>query len=1195
MGTSNSISSLLAQFMRLETNAMEILSKLSEATSSAAETITMNIVDDAGKTQQIKTPSFGFLKSEINRIDTNIQQLSGLGDSSAVIKLPDGSTKKIFQSSILRDPTTISSLPAPALFKIKNNWFFENFLNPLLFVGLDLTGKVPDNMTKAVVKRVILNTDTQAKKDLFDKDIKGRTDVDLATLFDTLDANAIQYFLDDEIVDMPASVMQFRGSFDVYKVVDEEVNITSNNTTITVKKRKYKLSQLTYTDILSGTDNSKTLKLGDVLITIDGSQYVIESLDAAEITVVLRRISGSQPIAIGVNILEIQSPAYTSKEIQVGVGYDERQIVFIKPIDPNFNVASSQYSPGTAFWSNELTITTPSGNVTLDVFYKSQVTDFGLQFINAAKEKTIPSVFGEVPDFPTLDIANFQVIQINEHKTNTTEADAIKQQLSSKVKLDNEIKQLDDSITSKKNDLNNNSGTRSAAETAKIKADLNSFAIERVSKVNLYDSLVKQLASTARANPSITEPAKYSVRGFWPMPVAKSSDKTQDQEVVQFRIAHRYISKDGNAPGTKKMDFTDINGNKSSGYFSNWTEDKSDIRKRIYNPTTGFFEWEIEDVTDPDKVNINQISVAISSGEQVQFRVKSVSEAGWPLNPLESDWSDIITVTFPDNLQIQDQSATILNDASQEETRVNFQQELNSRGLDLHLLSSFTSGDKYFAHRTDDVASGYFDAAGKVINLFDKLKQLDTDLQNLRLLVLKAKGTLSIFLLDQDGNVTKVTSNSTTKLFAGFYKDLVTIGSGTATVINHGQIVTKSYTVRVENSAATPLELASMLPGGQSEAIPFQSVPTNADFDKNRRYDIVPISLTGAHSVPTGGLKQEAPFQSRQTKGEWLYSRERSVGLDTDLYAPQSAFNLSLISAAYIYRGVPISGNLVPVNGYHLLPFDPTWNPGPWVINPNVWNGQVAGTSAVGGGRLSEFCIHVNHPDLVSAAIINTYTGSTNWSAANIGPNGQGSFQALAPLAVISGSGGGYVMQYPKFIHALYFSDESSAATGQQQLTTVIPIPAGPSTGAPATNDTHYPPKLGFTKNDEFLVGKYTCGAYMYLSTADYKDIATDGATDAGKYLLEFGEDKGINIPLIFQFRCSDKLGYVGGYRLSGTVNNVTYIKKVGIDIQVRGESAFSFDVECTCKYQQDSIVHPTFVPNIALDRLNSIRSQQVA
>ena len=735
--TQNSISSLLAQFLRLEQNALEIVSKMSEVVSSANETVTFTLTAEDGTTTTYLVPSFGNMNNKIDRVDSTTQALAGLGDSSAVIRLPDGTTKKIFEASIIRDPEAISSLQVPAQFKIKNNWFFESFLNPLLYISFDVTGLVPEDMRRAFVKRLIVNASTTAVKDYFDTNLKGRNDIEYSQLLMDFSANGITYFTDEEIVDLPVSVMRHRGTFDVLKVVDEEVDITSNNTTITTKKRKYKLDKITYTDILSGASDTKTLQINDVLLTADGTKYKIESLDSAERTIVLKRTQGSQPITIGTDVLTIYSSPYSVKEIQVNVGHDERQIIFIKPIDAKFDVASSLYSPGVAIYSSELLTSTTDGNVTLEDFYKDQVTDFGQQFINAAKEKQVPAVFGELPLAPTLNTANFQVIQVNEHKKDTKEVDDIKQKLATKVELENQIKQLEEAINAKKNDLNNNSSAKSEAERRKIKSDLDSLAKEKSSKVNLYSSVVKELSTKSKQNPVIADSAKYRVRGFWPIPEPLVSTKTQPQNIIQFKIAYRYIKKDGNSTGTKEIQFLDNDGTTKSGNFSNWNEYKTDVRRRVYNTTTGFYEWVIEDVSDADTVNINQLDISISKGEKVQIRIKSISEAGYPLNPLESGWSDIITVDFPDNLQIEDESATILADIANEETRVKFQEELSSRSLDLHLLNSFTSGDKYISHTADDIASGSFTAEGKVITLFEKLKNIDTELQRLKQLIEK--------------------------------------------------------------------------------------------------------------------------------------------------------------------------------------------------------------------------------------------------------------------------------------------------------------------------------------------------------------------------------------------------------------------------------------------------------------------------
>jgi hypothetical protein len=1144
--TKNSMSSLLAQFLRLQKNSLEMMSKVSEATTSSRDTIDVNMVDENGQEKVIQIPSFGFIKSELNRLEENQKQLAGLGDNTATLRMPDGSHKKIFESSILRDPAQIGSLQVPGEFKIKNNWFFESFLNPLLFVTFDVTGMVSRDMEKAVVKRVIVNAQSDEDKEFFDNNIKGRNDIEYKELFSMLNSAGIGFFIDEENVELPLGVMRYRGTFDVIRVFDEETTQIIDNKQITIKKRKYKLNKISYTDTFAGVDDSRSLNINDILITVGGSRYKVESVDLSDNTVIIKRISGHESITMGVDVLSILADPYSSKEIQVNVGFDERQVIFLKPIDPDFNVAGSLWSPGTGFWTNELNIKTPDGNTSFENFYKSQVVDFGLQFINSAKERSIPSVYGETPEAPSLDDNNFKVTRINDHKKDTKEIDSVKKQLQNKAQLENNITQLEEAINNKKNEINN-AAQRTPAEKRKLKSDLESLAKEKSSKVNLYSSVVKELATKAKDNPLLGTSAKFRVRGFWPMPLPKVSDKTLPQEVIQFIVSYRYLRKDGNSVGTQSLEYADSDGTTKRGNFTNWNEYKTELRRRRFDENTGFYVWDIEDTEDPEVNNINQLDISISSGEKVELRIKSISEAGWPLNPLVSDWSDTIVIDFPEELELEDQTGMLLSEAAAEENRVKFQEDLNARGLDIHLLNSFTSGDKYYSHSAEDVASGFFTDNGLVINMFEKLKSIDTELQRLKQLIEKAKGTLSVYLIDDTGNVMKINPNSTTKIFAGFYKDLIKTGSGTSTTFDHGKVISKSYTLRIENSAATALELASYLPGGIGE-LAASTLADNTDFNNNRIYGRIPLSLSGINNVKTTSLSQDAPFQSAQVKSQWLYLRRKNVGLDANLYDTNSPYTPS---------GTPTNSYTTHINGWHVLPILPAAG----TQHIDIWSGTPAGS---GNGWLSEFCIHKEHPNA------NGLWNNGEWNKTGIDNN--------------------LTQNYLKFVHAEHFYRDVTDSEGRLQLGYA---PFEPVTSAMTSpNYKNYPAKLGFHKNDEFLVGRYTCGAYLFMSPVDYSGISVDGNNELAKKTLEFGEDRGINIPIIFQFRCSDKIGKIGGHRASGDISNISYTKTIGLDIQVRGESTFSFDVEVSCKYEQDSLASPVFIPNSTLDRLDVMRKR---
>lgn len=1154
--TQNSLSSLLEQFVRLQNNALEIVSKLSELTTTNAETVTMSIVQDDGEEQTFTVPSFGSIKNSISRIDENIKQLAGLGDATSLVRMPDGTVRRVYEAGILRDPQKVSSVQVPGTFSIKSNWMFEDYLNPLLKIDMDLSGQVPDDMEKAAIKRVIINPNVdQASKDYFDATYKGRADVSHDSLLIDLDQSGIDYFVDEDVIDLPVAIVRFTGSFGVLKFADETVVVNTAGNTGSVKetRRKYILDKFTYTDIVSGLADTRTLKTGDRLITADGSKYLIESANAAENSVILKLESGSQAVTIGLGVLSIYSETFKNKIVQIGVGHNERQVVFVKAIVPKFNVAASEWSPGAAFFSNELTINTTEGVQTLDNFYKTQVVDMGKVLVQSAMERTIPSSLGEKPDAPALAPENFQVVVINRHKTSDKQREEINQKLNSKVALESEINQLNKAIDNKKKELNS-SASRSESERRQIRADIDSLAKQKSSQVTLHNTLVKELAVKAQADPTISEPMKFRVRGFFPMPSPKQSDATGLQNVVQFVVEYRYAAKDGTAQQATELSFTDTDGKSKNGTFSNWNSMYTPIRKKVYNEATGFYEWDSEDVQDADVVNINQVDIPISKGEKVQFRVKSLSEAGWPVNPVESDWSDIITIDFPDNLSLVDSTAAALTSAQQEEVRVKFQEELDARQLDLHLLTSFTNGDSYFAHDTSAIASGFYDNNGNVLTLYQKLVEMANELVAIRELIQKAKGTLAVFLVDSQGNITKLTNNSTQQLFAGYYKDLITSGSGLSITYDHGKVITSTYTIRIENTAATALELASYLPGGAGNIAPVSATSEINDYKNNRKYDLVPLSLTAISGPEPNSLYNEAPFQSAQVQGQWLYLRHKSVGLDQTLYGLTDPNNAN----STVAQGVPASpAGTTPINGCITVPTDPTLTIGTQDVN--VWNGQA---NYAGNGYLTEYCLHKDHPLAVSAYSATTFMPQ-------IQPDGP--------------------MVYPTAAHTGFSWVDTTQANYMQQIGYVQPLQY--SSGA--TNLQHYPVKLGFSKNDEYAIGKYSCGAYLFVAPTTHEQIRVEGTTELAKKMLEFGEEKVINIPLVFQFRCSDKLGYVGGYRTTGTITNVTYTKKIGVDIQVRGEAPFSFDIEVTGKYEQDSLVQPTYVPNNALQSLRSIRENQ--
>jgi len=1207
-GTQNSISSLVAQFLRLQKNSLEIINGLNEVAVSTNNTVSIEVLDEQGLPKNANIPSYGFLRGEIQRLDNNIKSLAGIGDTSATVRNPDGTYSQVFKYDILREPRPLTNLGVPSTFSVKDNWFFESFLSPLLYININVTGQIVDAADRIVVKRIIANTTTETQKAYFDRELKGRNDLTYDQYIQALSDNGIPYFVDEDIIQLPLRTIRYIGNFSVLSYYDDTVSVTDQNgATVQELRRNYKLDKLNYTDTLTDVKDGKSLNVNDQVATQDGSLYQITSIDRDQASFQAKRISGYQPIQIGVNSLSISSTDFGPRFVQVNVGYNERQGVFFKTIDDNFNIVSASWSTGVVFWSNELQTKNSSGElVTLEKYYLTEVADLGKVFLGAAKENKIPAIQGLEPDAPLLTDSSFKVVQINKQVTQSTSIKVVSDKLNIKTTLKSEIDALDESINDARLQLNTGLsrsdtysapsrftgrgdddfsgrgffGTRRLAylvespltsprgiNVASIRANLNNLIDERTKKAQLYASLVDEVSVLVQDVPQIITPAKYRVRGFWPFPAPKVEPGSGPQQVIQFSVKYRYLNDSGSSQPSEQIEFIDNDGAAKNAAFSNWTEYKTDIRKKVYDTTRGVYVWADEQTSDANVQNINQLDIPITKGEKVEIQIASISEAGWPENPLTSEYSQSVTISFPDNLSVDGVSDT-LKQNNEDAAVVKVQRTLDAQGLPAHLSQQFTSGDNTYYHDSIGIASGFYNSAGTVINLFDKLTELQNQIANLSAQISTAKGVLEVYIVDSSSNKIKVSRGSTVKIVSGFYSDIFS----DPLAADAGKIASFTYSIQLYNGKASSVELASTMPGGLSQKVPFAITPQSypVGYDSNLRYGDCPISISSLVLADTSIVdntyfRQAPPFASVSSYSQFIYPRYRTVGYDQQLYTGESlGSSFSAVSStSYTYDGqlsvtnFGIAGTY-PQNGTIMIPYDPTQTADYLTVtgaaNSSVWNGTYTGTAPNGGGLISEFCIDKTHPYLISVGNASSFVDYAT---------------LVKPFAT-----NGKV--YPPFRHTQTFWGDTTLDYYwvQQQYRT----PDTFATGATAAIfDTMYPDKLGFTSNDEYLIGKFSCGSYLYLGPASGTSTQVQGTTSLSTRTLMEGDSNAINIPLVFQFRAVDKAGYIGGFRKSGNLTNITYAKKIGVDIQVQNEDTFSFDVQISGSYKNDTLVAPNF------------------
>ena len=826
MSARSSFPAVAEQIITYNKNLTEILSKINALQTTTEPVINVQIVDASGVITQYSLPSFSYLKGEIDRLNNNINSLYNLNTSGALVSESSGNKfKKVITIDLNKEPTPIDELQTLTTFKSSKNWIFDGLLNPLLSVELDLSGKVEDSVRKCLVRRYIVDFAVDAAGNLtplgqsalnsFNTQFNGKSNINIDDFVNWYNTTAglvspTNPNYDEQVFDLDPNQLLYDGVFSVLGTEEDKLN----------RKLWYYLN--TFDFLVTDTNEVRQLSLNDeVIINVaqSNTRYKVIELSKVESNYRARfeRVEGNQPIPVGIGTLKIYSPVVYTKTVKVSVGYNERNVIFIKPMNADTNLIAKSWSGGTAYWTNDLRLssTDDSNGLTMEKYYIDYVYDYGEVLQDLVAKKT-PNKLAGTPVAPTLNTENFKVVQINKHLTDSPDSNLIKTKHNLMMSLKSEVTQINDSIESK-NKKSRVQRFTSDSERKQVDLEKDSLTKQRESKSKLLSTVTQEIIDLSKS-PSLTKiQPKFSVRGFWNIPDAIITKGTVPQEIVQFRVQYRYISKDGKETPTETFKVKSIAGQDQTAVFSNWTEFKTDARKRIYNTVNGTYTWQIEDIENADTPNINQIDIPIQSNEKVEMRIKSISEVGWPESAVESDWSDVLTIQFPDDLNnVLNENDFILKEASKEELKTGLNAELSAKGLDQHLSGTIVVGNKTYNHTSDAILSGFKDANGVSLDLLTYLKSLQDRISSLEDKIKRAKGELQVVILRNNkefivDNGSEVTFNIECEDYLDSF-----VGSAQSRQVQAGRIFTnniyviKDFVVKVRNNSIdSPLGLLS--------------------------------------------------------------------------------------------------------------------------------------------------------------------------------------------------------------------------------------------------------------------------------------------------------------------------------------------------------------------------------------------------
>lgn len=1156
----NSLSTYLEQAMVMTGNSLETIDKISNAVSSSEDSVKLILTDpnDPTKTVEYVIPSFGYLKSEIDRLSASINTMTNITDGAGSrIRLSDGTYRKIIASKVPSEAPTITHVDNITNFNFKSNWFFEDMLNPSLYITWDMSNQISPETERVMIQRYILKCDTQAKIDAFNKELKGRNDIDYKGFLTFLLNNRIKYTLDDEIKDLPPRSRRYFGTFSVIRI-DMEKDLNGNNV------KRYILDSLEFTDTRSGFENTRILSVGDFVEVNSNpttTRFEVIFVDSAENKIGLKCVEGGEGVRIGADTLKISASQDTLVSADIPVGFDEREVIFVKSIDPDSNIPSTKWSPGVAFYSNELTYVDDSGATqTLQKFYQRNVIDFGQVLLSYATDY-YPSIReGIIPNKPVLNYASgegdFKIVQINTQLTEAADDETFRSLVSDKIKVQSELDNIANEIAKQK-ELIQTTQYVSTNDKLKEQSKLNTLIDNQSILSSNYNSIVNNIKARYESG-SVATP-KYRIRGFWDIPDSKISSSSGEQKIIKFKIRYRYLSEYGNA--NKEEEFTYTSGNTSvTGRFSNWNEIETKLRGRV--KTSSGWEWENIDTSNPDVVNINQLDIPISPGEQVEIQVKSVSEAGWPSNPLESDWSDSIVVAFSDFAELEADDLSELISQNRVDAAVANVTKMFS-GTTAHMSSSFYTNDKYFAHTAESITSGFLSPEQTPITLYDKLQDLQNQITMIIEQINSTVGDVIVTLFDNadEQKVYTLSEGETTYINAGDY--LSTLKSQGVDE-PQGEIVTKTFYLDISSDTQSGLFLFSKLGGNRFSMCPSTvdmqknvengnaygdydnvinpSTTSNAYYKEQGRYDLVPINLTNPEVIDFQ-IGSPSMYQSAQCRGQFVYSRFRNIGDTFDMYANKS----SVLDKPVFDESAPFEDSEII---YNIISKDST---NITEKQKEIYN-QLTGSNieSVGDGEGIKKIIYRlpktwKKPDSASVknlknnrtlVRINNLTDTTAATIAN-------SLKKVSTrLSNLSNENSSLFTIIPKIQSAYGFAD-----LGKIYESDLLEFDNTDENGTTYIT-TH---KIGYEDRDKLAIGKDSCNSYLFLSPVNHSEIQVDGDTlDSTKSIKS---NESLRVPIIYQFRMTDARGYIFGQELikgdetKAIVKNTKYANIIGIDI----------------------------------------------
>lgn len=718
----SSFNTYLEKIQALTDKNLQILSLINSAFYSNNEHVSAIINDET-----YTIPSFLHIENKLNDLEGNWKRLvdSPLrGEASFVL---DGSTRKIQIAGFETQPPAVDNINnIPDHFSLESNDVFKDFITPLLYLNMDVSG-IPDFVSEVNVRKVILKSQAlKSRVDSLNKEASATISTDWTEASSLIDGftEDIDYVMYDKVYRLPLRTVDYDGKFIV-----NDISVTQRDGGV-----YWDAVIDNYTYRYDNGSMTADLNPGDILLSSDAScKFKVISIDYNAKLIELVVVDGYVPAANNTSLrLFIPEGAVSNKYIKIPLEEDSHVMIFISPINSSTNTGA-MWKGGMIVWTDNLT---DSNGNTFKSIYNSQVKNLGdilydltsfirgtLSNLSEDELNTLTNIKPTLTKASDSESGDYDVVLLNDHLLDNNTIETIRRLNQEKAALAADIQVLANEIQEIKSQLGDQSlSDQDPTSRENLQSRLDTLNKESATKTSQLMSKITEISRTAEDATLPASNAKYVIRGAVPTDSIEAMTGEIGAKVIKVDILYRYKNVNrstSNATAVSDM-LTVGDWNKYiidyRQKIASWSADKNNI---IYN-----FESSIGD--DNTAASWRTFNIPIQQGETVDMRVRVVWDLGYPYVSVVSGWCDVMNVEFPDNLIKYADVKTIVSSNTEDANDNIVKQELLSAGVTEHVNDAILDQGLTYFHRPESISSGFYtEDSRRVISLRDKLQSMN--------------------------------------------------------------------------------------------------------------------------------------------------------------------------------------------------------------------------------------------------------------------------------------------------------------------------------------------------------------------------------------------------------------------------------------------------------------------------------------